>query len=217
MIKAIIFDWDGVIYDTLRVQLLSERDYLKFYGIKLNEQFRKVTGKEFTLNNYKDFISELNHYSQFYSKLHPQEVWNEDLANKIFLNNVEQSFVFPEMNELLNNLKSKGYKIGLVTLNFKELIKQKISFNFDYAVYNKDVKNHKPDPEGLNLCLKRLNVKPENALFIGDMPTDGQAARNAGMSFIGVSWGLGTINSLAKYGEVVNEVETLKNIILSYN
>ena len=49
----------------------------------------------------------------------------------------------------------------------------------------------KPEADGLLLCCQRLGVEPENSVYVGDSPTDGQAARAAGMKSIGVLWGAG--------------------------
>lgn len=47
----------------------------------------------------------------------------------------------------------------------------------------------KPAPDGLLLISETLNIPPLRCIYIGDSPTDGQAARAAGMSSIGVTWG----------------------------
>jgi phosphoglycolate phosphatase-like HAD superfamily hydrolase len=47
----------------------------------------------------------------------------------------------------------------------------------------------KPHPDGLLLCCERLAVRPENSVYVGDSPSDGKAARAAGMRSVGVLWG----------------------------
>ncbi len=212
-LEAVIFDWDGVIYDTLNVIFNSVNSYLRSFNLNFNTCFKRRTGVELSLNNFKDYISGLSSYAEFYSSLHPAGLWDYELASKIFSNEIINSKLIKGMDGLLKELK-KHYKIGLVTLNFKQLIEEKIDFNFDCAVYSDDVENHKPHPEGLLLCLSRMSVPPSNAVFIGDSPTDGQAAVRAGTSFIGVNWGLGTEKSLSKYGQVVDSVENLKKRLL---
>ncbi|MET7519985.1 HAD family hydrolase [Streptomyces sp. NPDC005480] len=44
-------------------------------------------------------------------------------------------------------------------------------------------------PDGLNAALSRLGVRPENAMFVGDSPTDMTAARAAGVLALGAAWG----------------------------
>ena len=47
-----------------------------------------------------------------------------------------------------------------------------------------DVKNHKPHPEPLLLTCRKLNIKPFQAVYIGDAPSDVRAAHTAGMRVI---------------------------------
>ena len=68
----------------------------------------------------------------------------------------------------------------------------------------------KPEADGLLLCCARLGVEPENSVYVGDSPTDGQAARAAGMKSIGVLWGAGEEAALtASFDVVVPDVPEL--------
>lgn len=57
------------------------------------------------------------------------------------------------------------------------------------AVLEEDTTLHKPDPAPLLLCLERLGVKPEEAIYIGDTASDCLAAKRAGMDFGYAQWG----------------------------
>ena len=57
------------------------------------------------------------------------------------------------------------------------------------AVLCEDTPNHKPDPEPLNECLRRLGLTAADALYVGDARSDLEAARNAGMAFAYAKWG----------------------------
>lgn len=59
----------------------------------------------------------------------------------------------------------------------------------DAAVLFEDTDRHKPDPEPLLECLRRLDVEAEDALYLGDARSDMAAARAAGMDFAYASWG----------------------------
>ncbi len=52
-----------------------------------------------------------------------------------------------------------------------------------------DISKHKPDLEPLFECLKRLNVKADEALYVGDALSDYQAAKNAQIDFAYAKWG----------------------------
>ena len=60
---------------------------------------------------------------------------------------------------------------------------------FSVALGADDVPAPKPHPDGLFQLCKKLNVDPVRCIYVGDSPTDGQAATAAGMQSIGVTWG----------------------------
>ncbi len=93
--------------------------------------------------------------------------------------------------------KRRGFPTALVTSkNLEELTntlpRLGIADFVDTAINADDVARPKPDPEGLRLALRRLNIPPEHlsaACYIGDTIHDMRAARAAGIRAIGVTWG----------------------------
>ncbi len=98
-----------------------------------------------------------------------------------------------KINDLLLQLKSVGYKLGIVTgkarrsllislecLNMKDL--------FDVIITGDDVDKPKPHPEGVNTALEHLNIKNTEAIFLGDSDADIQAGKQAKVHTIGVQW-----------------------------
>lgn len=67
---------------------------------------------------------------------------------------------------------------------------------FSVAYGADEVPAPKPQPDGLQLCLAQLNLQPSQCIYIGDSPTDGQAATAAGMRSIGVTWGSHSTDSI---------------------
>lgn len=59
---------------------------------------------------------------------------------------------------------------------------------------------HKPDPEPALLALGKMGVAPERAAFIGDAPVDMSCGKAAGMTAIGVGWGVGSEEALREAG-----------------
>jgi phosphoglycolate phosphatase-like HAD superfamily hydrolase len=75
----------------------------------------------------------------------------------------------------------------------------------------------KPHPEGLLKCCELLNLHPTQCVYIGDSPTDGQAAAAAGMRAIGVSWGSHPLSSLQNaFPIVAYEVSELQEHIADF-
>lgn len=84
--------------------------------------------------------------------------------------------------EMLQRLKTKGKKLGLVTVSSIAAIQQyapDIVPFFDTIVTGDDVTSQKPDPEGIKLALANLAAAPETAVMIGDRDRDLAAAQNA--------------------------------------
>lgn len=77
----------------------------------------------------------------------------------------------------------------------------------------------KPAAEGLLLCCERLNLRPSDCVYVGDSPTDGQAAKNAGMPSIGVTWGSHSNAKISPHFDVIvhnaNELREQLRIFLS--
>lgn len=72
----------------------------------------------------------------------------------------------------------------------------------------------KPHPHGLLQCCEALNVDPRQCIYIGDSPTDGQAAHAAGMPSIGVTWGSHPVESVkAAFTHTVHSVAELQDAI----
>lgn len=96
--------------------------------------------------------------------------------------------LFPDV-DYLNELKQAGYKLGVVTGGSPHVMGVNIKLlgegHFDVLVSaNPTAKPplpSKPDPEGIYLCLERLQVAPEQAMFIGNGDEDVNAAKNAGV------------------------------------
>lgn len=60
---------------------------------------------------------------------------------------------------------------------------------FDVVVTADDTRQHKPDPAPLRLAIERLGADPRATVYVGDMPTDMQAAHGAGIKFAGARYG----------------------------
>jgi len=95
----------------------------------------------------------------------------------------DRSEVFAETVPTLHRIRDYGHKVGLVTNTSHEaarniLSKHGLADSFDVVVAREDVKMLKPDPEGINVALKRLNA--DRFVFVGDLVHDLRAAKAAG-------------------------------------
>jgi len=95
------------------------------------------------------------------------------------------------VEEVLNTLQSRGYKMALVTNAGDKTVaraKKKLSIlnSFDVLVTRNTVKRIKPDPEPLLYACKVLNKHPETCVMIGDFPQDIQAGKETGTKTVAI-------------------------------
>ncbi|WP_310485752.1 HAD family hydrolase [Chamaesiphon sp. VAR_48_metabat_403] len=96
------------------------------------------------------------------------------------------------INELLQTLSARQIPIAIVTSSRKPFCDRLIShleWSIDLLITRQDVRLPKPHPAGILFALERLNIKPENAIMVGDSPDDIHAAKAAKVYSIGALWG----------------------------
>lgn len=103
----------------------------------------------------------------------------------------KEATLFPGASELIRALNANGTKIALVSTKKGDtlsIIMKRFGLlqNLEAVIGSADVHRPKPDPEGLLLAMKRMDVRPEDTLFCGDTVLDAGAAQNAGCHFAAV-------------------------------
>jgi 2-haloalkanoic acid dehalogenase type II len=96
--------------------------------------------------------------------------------------------LYPETREVLTALKTQGLKIGLISNVYEEEINRCMQqagleiAAFDVVVGVDTVGEMKPHPDIFKYALRKLNVQPEETLFVGDdLDADYKGAENVGM------------------------------------
>ncbi len=110
---------------------------------------------------------------------------------------------FPGMTELLTTIRSHGHPIAVVTSKLRsearaDLLDTAMDGLIDVVVAFEDTTEHKPHPGPVIQALDSLRAT--QGVSVGDLPTDITAAREAGLSAIGVSWGYGSTEALLDAG-----------------
>ena len=122
--------------------------------------------------------------------------------------------------EVLTKLKEKGYLLGVVTnkgypLTIYSLEICGIKHLFDAVISADDVQFPKPNPEGINKALEKLNIlNKEECLYLGDNDIDYETASNAGVDTLLVTWGPRKINVLDKAKYLAKSYNDIGGILL---
>ena len=182
---AVIFDMDGVIFDTERVNMEGFIEVYDKYGYKMTEDIY------FTLIG-RDRPSIIKSLHEIYGQEFPdKEIFKEcdaKLKTAIDLGKVP---VKDGALEIFKYLRDNNYKMALATSSHKEKLEMQLKIHnleevFDEIVCADDVVRSKPDPSIFLAAARKLKVKPEQCIVIEDSPAGIEAAHNANMMSIHV-------------------------------
>lgn len=181
MIKAIIFDFDGLIVDTESVWYEAYRDVLLEYELELSlEKFSEVIGTHDTV---------LYSYIQENLKKPVENEQIEKLALELFHKKMVQPVLREHVEEYLLAAKKSGLKIGLASSSSRKWVegylkRLNIFQYFDVIKTRDDVSNVKPDPELYNKAIDALGIQSSEAIAFEDSLNGLKAARKAGLKCV---------------------------------
>lgn len=217
MVKAVIFDFDGVISDSepchftavnmvlekFGVQLTSDEYYASFLGCTDKALFESI-GEKFNTDYENTPIEEL---------VEQKAIFFEEIIRKA-------DHLIEGIPQFIKMLKTGGIKIGIysgATQDDIELMLEKSGFAeyFDVIVSADDVENGKPDPEGYLKALEQINkvsnakILPQQCVVIEDSHWGIAAAKKAGMRIIAVTNSY-PANELEDADLIIDSVNDLK-------
>ncbi|MCM8804098.1 MAG: HAD-IA family hydrolase [Candidatus Omnitrophica bacterium] len=180
-IKGVIFDFDGTIvnlsidFKKIKERILKEAKNFNFKipskslpVLEFLEKIRKLNGK-----NGEDFFV-IGH------KILKEE---EIKASK-------KTYPKKGVLELLKNLKEQDIKIGIITRNCREVVEKVINrFNIPYDIIltRDDIERVKPDPLHIKECLRKLGLKKNEVILVGDHFLDIRCGKKLNILSIGIS------------------------------
>ncbi len=213
MIKAVIFDMDGTVLNTIDDIWMAVNHALKSKGLneKSLDEVKKSVGngafklierivpKAYTLDETKTLF---HLYQDYYD--HHSQVYTAPYNGIL---------------NLLKELKDKGIKLGVVSNKFEHLVSdlnRDIFMNmFDIAVGEVKGIPIKPAPDMIYKALDLLDIVKEEALFVGDSEVDMDTATNAYVTSVGVTWGFRSEDLLIEHNAdyIIHEPSELWAVI----
>ena len=185
MIKAVIFDVDGTLVDSVDLHARAWQEAFAHFGKRFDfERVRYQIGKGGD-QLMPVFLSK-EELEEFGEKL---EEYRGDLFKRVYLPKVEG---FPAVRELFQRIKAGGLRIALASsakgdeletykkiAHIEDLVEEETSSD--------DAEKSKPHPDIFEAALERLgDTRPEEAVVVGDTPYDAEAAGKAGLRTVGL-------------------------------
>lgn len=117
---------------------------------------------------------------------------------------VDQTMLLPGTRRAVTQLLQSGFPLGVVSTKYRRRIeavleREGLRDAFDVLIGGDDVSQLKPAPEGLLLAASHLGIDPAHCLYVGDSPTDAEAADLAGMPFVATLSGVTSPEVLASH------------------
>lgn len=181
-IEAILWDLDGTLISTKRL-------YLEAYRRALAPYIGKVLTDEEILGHRSR--SEIR-YLRSQAREQYDACLRDFREHYATLHDSHFGGVYPGVVDVLNELRARGMKMGIVTGKSRNSYEVGLATadlgQFDVLVMDDDVEEPKPHPEGILAALGALDVQGQNAVYVGDSITDIEAAHAAGTSAAAALW-----------------------------
>ncbi|MFH1234544.1 MAG: HAD family phosphatase [Candidatus Diapherotrites archaeon] len=205
-LKAVLFDFDGVLADTAQLHLESEQAVFATVGLKIS----KGELAAFFGMKVSEFIKAV------LKKYRVKADWEKLMAQKykILEKLIEKKGIrpLPGAKALALKAKKSGLKIAVASGSRKKFIfpilkKMGLDKTFDLVLCADDVKKGKPNPEIFLKCAKRLRVQPKDCLVLEDAENGIIAAKRAGMKAIALKSAYSGKQDFSKADKVVNSLK----------
>ena len=187
MVKAVLLDWDGTLWDVLGFMMETYTEVFNHFGIR---PWTREEYQEKFRHDWRDMLDEmgLTPHTEYLVNH-----WERKISS-------ERPMAYPWVTEVLDDL-GKDYLLGVVSSApqkplLRELERNGILRKMKVVVSGEDFQERKPSPMPLFYATAKMGVKPQECVYVGDMVEDIQASRAAYMKVAVVTWGLHSVNRL---------------------
>lgn len=186
--KAVLFDLDGTVVDSMNVWPSIDREYLKAHGVEMTALIREKLQKEVEGSS----MTEIAEYfrSEFAINKDTDIIINEwnEMAYDKYCNSVTLK---PNVDLFIRYLKDNEYKIGLCTSNSRVLAeavlkKYGLLDCFDVVLCGCDGISGKPAPDIYLKAAENLGIEPDECIVFEDLVVGIKAGKAAGMKVCAV-------------------------------
>ncbi len=183
MIKAVIFDMDGVIVDSVGLHFDVWKEVGDRFGFVMDHDFFDSLNGMDTGDIAKVVVK------KFSLEASPEEIagYKKEIAVDIFRGGAK---LFGGVADVLTRLKESGYKVGLATSTNLDLVKETLGEHismFETIITDDDIMNSKPAPDIFMKCAELLQVPYDECVVVEDSINGIIAAKKAGMKAVAIT------------------------------
>ena len=215
VIKAIYFDFDDTLGDRSYYSYMQYKELVETF-VHVEDLYEKEAMIQDLIlfdergNQPKDRVKEL------FENKYNVSIDIEDFREWWIQREYRFTKLFDSSREVLETLRSQGYKIGIITNGDSDIQRRKIHIAgiedlLDCVVVSGDYKVSKPDVKLFEKALELLDVKPNEAIMVGDMfYSDMLGAHHAGMHTIWLSKREYTDENICMIRDIKEVLEVIK-------
>jgi beta-phosphoglucomutase-like phosphatase (HAD superfamily) len=186
MIKAVIFDMDGVLIEAKDWHYFALNKALGYFGMEISRYEHLVTYDGLPTRTKLEMLTLEKDFPRGLHK---------------FMNRLKQKYTMEQVElkckpvfyheYALSRLKNEGYQLAVCSNSIRNSIdvmmeKADLARYLDFIISNQEVTKSKPDPEMYNKAIERLNLKPEECLILEDNENGIKAALGSGAHLLKV-------------------------------
>jgi beta-phosphoglucomutase len=189
MIRGVLFDLDGVIVDTLHFHYLAWKHMFEQLGGDVSEH----TVLLHEGRNSREVLPILMKESGINIPEDRQASFIEE--KRAYYRSIVHVVQYPGAFEVIDALKTRGYKIALVTAcalkNMQHSLDRAHQAHFDFIITGDEVPRAKPFPDPYLTAARQIGIAPEECIVVENAPLGIAAAKNAGMYCVAIETTLG--------------------------
>lgn len=208
--KAVLFDFDGVLGDTIDDLCSTWQKAFRDYGIEIKlEDYPPLEGMK--------MVEIARRIGRKYGReLSDEECFGiKKLKDRYYLQDHKFSF-YPGVPELIDRVKAKA-KLAIVSASPREKLERTVPKEFlqkfDVIISGEDTTEGKPSPQPYLTAIQKLNLEPEDCVVVENAPLGIQSAKAAGIYCIAITTTLSR-ESLIQADEIVRNHKGLQSLLL---
>jgi len=184
-VKAILFDLDGVIVDTLHFHFLAWQEMFNRWGGEVRELTVLIhegrSSREILPILIKEAGIEI-----------PEEQRHDFIETKrAYYRSIVDVQFYPGAKAVLKKLNKEGYRLALVTACAKKNMNHALSENelklFDVIITGDDIPRAKPNPDPYDITRKKLGLERDECLVVENAPLGIESGKNAGLKVAAIA------------------------------